>query len=126
MAVPKVVVHRSKEWTVDQPAHEILPTLPMRIALLGPSGAGKTQLIQSMIIDMYRTKSGKSCFSRIYIISPSVHVDPAWIPVNKLCQEMLRQEEKEEQFCFDAFDPGELDKIITTPKSYGCRQERRD
>ena len=62
MSAPKVVVHRSKEWTVDQPVQDILTALPMRIALLGPSGSGKTQLIQSMIIDMYRTKSGKSCF----------------------------------------------------------------
>ena len=116
MAVPKVVVHRSKEWTTDQPAHEILPTLPMRIALLGPSGSGKTQLIQSMIIDMYRTKGGKSCFSRIYIISPSVHVDPAWIPVKEFCQQVLRQDDKEEKYCFDTFDPGELDKIISTHK----------
>ena len=54
--------------------------------------------------------------SRIYIISPSVHVDTAWIPVKKFCLEVLRQDEKEEQFCFDAFDPGELDKIITTHK----------
>ena len=88
----------------------------MRIALLGPSGSGKTQLIQSMIIDVYRTKGDTSCFSRIYIISPSVHVDPAWIPVKKLCEEVLRKDEKEEQFCFDASDPGELDKIITTHK----------
>ena len=114
--MPKVVVHRSKEWTVEQPAHDILPSLPMRIALLGPSGSGKTQLIQSMIIDMYRTKGGKSCFSRIYIISPRSHVDAAWISVNKICQEVLRQDEKEEQICFDAFDPGEFDKIITTHK----------
>ena len=61
----------------------------MRVALLGPSGSGKTQLIQSMIIDMYRTKGGGSCFSRIYIWSPSVHVDAAWIPVKRFCETVL-------------------------------------
>jgi hypothetical protein len=69
-----------------------------------------------MIIDMYRTKAGKSCFSRIYIFSPSVHVDPAWIPVKKFCDEVLRQDDKEEKYCFDTFDSAELDKIITTHK----------
>ena len=116
MSAPKVVVHRSKEWAVDQPVHDILPMSPKRIALLGPSGSGKTQLIQSMIIDMCRTKAGKSCFSRIYIFSPSVHVDTAWMPVKKFCEEVLRQDEKEEKYCFDTFDAGELDKIITTHK----------
>ena len=77
----KVKLHRTKEWSTDQPAHAILPTLPMRVALLGPSGSGKTQLIQPMIIDMYRTKGGGSCFSRVYIWSPSVHMAAAWIPV---------------------------------------------
>ena len=44
MDAPKVKLHRTKEWSTDQPAHEILPSLPMRVALLGPSGSGKTQL----------------------------------------------------------------------------------
>ena len=38
MDPPKVKLHRTKEWSIDQPAHEILPSLPMRVALLGPSG----------------------------------------------------------------------------------------
>ena len=97
MDAPKVKLHRTKEWSTDQPAHEILPSLPMRVALLGPSGSGKTQLIQSMIIDMYRTKGGGSCFSRIYIWSPSVHVDPAWIPVKRFCETVLHQDDNKEK-----------------------------
>jgi GTPase SAR1 family protein len=81
----------------------------MRIALLGPSGSGKTQLIQSMLLDMYRTKGGGSCFARIYIFSPSVLVDPAWIPVRKFCETVLRQDNDKEKFLFDTFDPAELD-----------------
>ena len=88
----------------------------MRVALLGPSGSGKTQLIQSMIIDMYRTKGGGSCFSRIYIWSPSVHVDPAWIPVKRFCETVLRPDDKKEKFLFDTFNPLELDAVITTHK----------
>ena len=42
-----------------------------------------------MIIDMYRTKGG-SCFARIYIWSPSVHLDPAWIAVKRFCETVLR------------------------------------
>ena len=116
MEPPKVKLHRTKEWSTEQPAHEILPSLPMRVALLGPSGSGKTQLIQSMIIDMYRTRGGGSCFSRIYIWSPSVHVDPAWIPVKRFCETVLRQDDEKEKFLFDTFNPLELDAVITTHK----------
>ena len=116
MDAPKVKLHRTKEWSTDQPAHAILPSLPMRVALLGPSGSGKTQLIQSMIIDMYRTKGGGSCFSRIYIWSPSVHVDPAWIPVKRFCETVLHQDDEKEKFLFDTFNPMELDAVITTHK----------
>ena len=77
MDPPKVKLHRSKEWSTEQPAHEILPSLPMGVALLAPSGSGKTQLIQSIIIDMCRAREGGSCFARIYMWSPSVLVDPA-------------------------------------------------
>ena len=55
MDPPKVKLHRTKEWTTEQPVHAILPSLPMRVALLGPSGSVRTPLIQSMIIDMCRT-----------------------------------------------------------------------
>ena len=116
MDAPKVKFHRAKEWSTDQPAHEILPSLPMRVALLGPSGSGKTQLIQSMIIDMYRTKGGGSCFSRVYIWSPSVHVDPAWIPVKRFCETVLHQDDDKEKVLFDTFNPMELDAVITTHK----------
>ena len=114
MDPPKAKLHRTKEWTTEQPAHAILPSLPMRVALLGPSGSGKTQLIQSMIIDMRRTKGGGSCFARIYIWSPPVHMDPAWIPVKRFCETVLHQYNEKEEFLFGTFDPLELDAVITT------------
>ena len=116
MDPPKVKLHRTKEWSAEQPEREILPSLPMRVALLGPSGSGKMQLIQSMIIDMYRTKGGGSCFARIYIWSPSVHVYPAWIPVKRFCETVLHQDNEKEKFLFDTFDPLELDAVIMTHK----------
>ena len=36
MEPPKVKLHRTKEWGTDQPAHDILLSLPMHIAMLGP------------------------------------------------------------------------------------------
>ena len=59
-----------------QSMHAQLPEIPFRASVAAPSGAGKTVLLQSMVLDLYRTPSGKSPFSRIYIWSPSVNVDP--------------------------------------------------
>ena len=90
---PKVVPRKTEKWTSDQPDDEILPSLPARMLLLGPSGSGKSQLIASMCLDFFR-KRGKSCFSRIYIFSPSVLVDGVWKPV--------------------IYNPDDLERVITT------------
>ena len=50
------------------------------ITIDGPSGSGKSILLQNMILDIY-----EKCFSRIYIFSPSINVDyQTWEPVKKL------------------------------------------
>ena len=69
-----------------------------------------------MLLDMYRAMGGGSCFARIYIFSPSVLVDPAWIPVCKFSKTVLRQDNDKEKFLFDTFDPAELDAVISTHK----------
>ena len=53
---PKVVVHNTHEYSTPQPAHRLLPLLPMRAIALGPSGSGKTVFIQSLIVDLMRTR----------------------------------------------------------------------
>jgi GTPase SAR1 family protein len=68
------------EWVSDQSRHGHLPAVPLRMVVAGPSGGGKTVLITSMITDLYRRRDGHSVFKRIFVFSPSVNVDPAWIP----------------------------------------------
>ena len=41
MEPPRVVPKKVKEWTTEQPEAEVLPTLPFRVALLGPSEAAR-------------------------------------------------------------------------------------
>ena len=66
-----------KEHTCKQGHYGyIVPKLPMRSMLVAPSGAGKTVLLISMILDIY-----KGCFSIICLWSPSIYVDNAWKPV---------------------------------------------
>jgi len=68
----------TKEYHSKQSTYDIVPKLPMRSIILGPSGSGKGILLQSMIVDIY-----SKCFARIYIFSPSIDVDSAWKPVKR-------------------------------------------
>ena len=88
--MPKVVPPKGiPEYHSDQSQHEHIPSIPLRAIIAGPSGCGKTMLIVTMITDLYRKKDGKSVFKRVYVFSPSVHADPAWIPVKKFVKDEM-------------------------------------
>ena len=72
---------KTDHYEFTQSRYPQLPEIPFRAIVVAPSGAGKTVLLQSMVLDLYQAKSGNSPFSRIYIWSPSVNVDLAWKPV---------------------------------------------
>ena len=114
--MPKVVPPKGiPEYHSDQSQHDHLPSVPLRAVIAGPSGCGKTLLIVTMITDLYRRKDGKSVFKRIYVFSPSVHADPAWLPVKKFVEEELKVP-KEEQWAWDRYDPLALETLIATQK----------
>ena len=100
----------------DQSRHKHLPKVPLRAVVAGPSGCGKTLLIVTMITDLYRKNNGKSVFERIYVFSPSVHADPAWLPVKKFVEDHLRVP-KEEQWAWDHYDPVALEGLISTQRA---------
>ena len=103
-------------WRSDQPRHAHLPSVPLRMVVAGPSGCGKTMMIVSMITDLYRKKDGHSVFKRIYVFSPSVHVDPCWKPVAKFVSEELKVDSDKEQWAWDRYDPAALQEIIDTQR----------
>ena len=65
-----------KEYEAKQSEYNIVGRLPIRSILLAPSSSGKTVLAQNMILDIH-----KDLFERVYIFSPSVHIDHTWYPV---------------------------------------------
>ena len=107
---PKVVVHNTHEYSTPQPAHSVLPRLPMRAIALGPSGSGKTVFIQSLIVDLMRTRGGGSVFLHIYVWSPSIHMDPVWQTVKDFAKKVLKQDE--EECFFQEFNPADLQGVI--------------
>lgn len=78
--------------------------------IVGPSGSGKTVLLQSMILDIYR-----GLFSRLYIFSPSIHVDYTWVPVKDFIKNEVKIEETDsDKFYYDHYQPDALMNIINT------------
>ena len=81
------------------------------MVVAGPSGCGKTMLIVSMITDLYRKRDNHSVFKMVFVFSPSVNVDPAWLPVKKFVKDHLEVPESE-QWAFDHYDPLAMHRVI--------------
>jgi GTPase SAR1 family protein len=109
MSYPDIKPIKLTSFEVTQSKYSHVSKLPTRSLILGPSGSGKTILLQSMILDIYR-----NCFSRIYMFSPSIHVDHTWRPVIEYIRNNLKQDNDKEKYLFDDYNPSELDNIIQT------------
>jgi superfamily II DNA or RNA helicase len=99
--------HKHPEYNCTQSKHENVPSLPTRMLIVAPSGSGKTVLLVSLILDIY-----PKCFSRIYIFSPTVHVDRQWDVVKDFQKKVMGVDDKREQLYFDEFNGVDLQRII--------------
>ena len=71
----KIQVAKHDQWQTKQPklGDGIVPPTPCRMLVTGPSGSGKTQLLVDMLVRIYA-----GSWERIYVFSPSVHLDSVW------------------------------------------------
>jgi GTPase SAR1 family protein len=124
MQTPTVKPIQLKEYNCKQSKYnDVVPKLPMRSMLVGPSAAGKTVLLTNMILDIYR-----DCFSRIYIWSPSINVDSTWKPVKDYIRDHIKPNEREKIY-FDSYEPSELEQVIKTQQKvidYQKEQKHKD
>ena len=98
------------DYTCKQSKHKHVPTVPLRMVLLAPSGAGKTVLLSNLILNVYR-----DAFERIFVFSPSVDLDSTWKSVKKYQEEHMKVVEKDsEKLYFDNYKPEDLEHIIAT------------
>ena len=109
--VPTIEPIKVKQYEVKQSKYPQCGKLPVRSILLAPSGGGKGVLLQNMILDIYR-----NCFERVYIFSPSIHVDQTWLPVKEYLDKTINLKEDEPPLYYDNYDPESLEKIIDTQK----------
>ena len=109
--IPNIKPIKLKEYEVKQSKYNVVSKLPLRAIILGPSGSGKSILLQNMILDLY-----DKCFKRIYIFSPSINVDyQTWEPVKKMIEKEIINND-DEQFYFDHYDEEALFNIINTQR----------
>ena len=87
----------------------MMPKLPARMLCMASSTGGKTVLIQNLILKIYR-----GSFERIYIFSPSVHVDDTWSAAKKYIRDVMKVDAEKEQLYYEAYDPVALKKIVDT------------
>ena len=108
--IPIIKPVKVQEFQVKQSKYEMVGKLPTRAVICAPSGGGKTVLLQSLILDIYR-----NCFSRIYVFSPSINIDYTWIPVKEFIKNDMKVEETDDdKFYFEHYEPDALQNIITT------------
>ena len=124
MLAPKIQPIQLKEYNCKQSKYnDVVPKLPMRSMLVGPSGGGKTVLLTNMILDIYR-----DCFSRVYVWSPSINVDSTWKPVKDYFQNHIKPNDIEKMY-FDSHEPSELEQVIKTQQKvidYQKEQKHKD
>ena len=91
---------KTPSYPVKQPRYSNLMALPARIVCCSPSGGGKSTAVVNLLTDGFR-----GCFSAIYVFSHSIHIDPSWLPVKKMIQDMKTGA------CYDTFEDSTLQEI---------------
>ena len=121
MNTPIVKPINVKEYDFKQSKYEVAPKLPASMIISAPSGFGKTILLQSLILDIYR-----NCFARIYVFSPSINVDSIWTPVKKYIKDEMKVDTEKEQCFFEEYIASDLQKIIERHHKVIEHQKKND
>lgn len=92
---------------MDNDLHHVMPKLPIRMIVAGPSGAGKGVLVSDLLLKHYRGQ-----FSKIYYFSASATLDDNLKPLQKYCQKELGQDPEKDPCLYDTWDEAALENIL--------------
>ena len=106
---PKIEPIIVKQYEFKQSPYPQADKLPFRSIIVSASQGGKGILIQNLVLKIY-----KGCFERIYIVSPTAHIDEAYKEIIKYIEKELKVDNKKEQYLFDEYNPDSLTHIIDT------------
>ena len=117
MVTAEIKPHATTKYTYRQSKFANVPELPMRAILVAPSGGGKTTLLVSLILDVYR-----HCWKRIYVFSPTAMLDDSWLPISEYCENVLHQDEP---CLYDSYSEGTLQSLIKKHHTITSMAKRR-
>ena len=109
LSPPKIEPINVKQYEFKQSPYPQADKLPFRSIVVSASQGGKGILIQNLILKIYR-----GCFERIYIVSPTAHIDEAYKEMIKYIEKELKIDNKKEQYLFDEYNAEALEHIIDT------------
>ena len=107
LSPPKIEPINVKQYEFKQSPYPQADKLPFRSIVVSASQGGKGILIQNLILKIYR-----GYFERIYIVSPTAHIDEAYKEVIKYIEKELKIDNKKEQYLFDEYNAEALEHII--------------
>ena len=90
--------------------------IPMRAMICAPGSGGKTTMLSRLILDKDKFRG---VWDKIIIFSRSCVVDDAWGPVKRYIEDVLGQDPRKEQYCFEEWDEAALQEIIDNAKKVG-------
>ena len=105
--VPIIEPINVRQLEFKQFKYEHADKLPFRSIVVSASQGGKGILIQNLILKVYR-----GCVERIYIVSPTAHIDEGYREVIKYIEDELEVNKENEPCLFDEYDAPSLKKII--------------
>ena len=102
--------YKTKEYNSRQSRHDHVGKLPARQIFAAPSGVGKTVTLTNLILNVYR-----DCFEKIFIFSPTIHLDNNWDTVKDYISNKLKINHTEDDpVYFDTFNEEQMKNIIDT------------
>ena len=112
--MPEVKPLKLPKYKIAQsPTAMLQGAIPMRSMICTPGSGGKTTLISRLVLDRDKFRG---VWDRIYIFSRSCKLDDVWAPVRKFIENVLGQDPRREEYCFEEWDEHALQQIIDNAK----------
>jgi hypothetical protein len=102
----EVKVPNVPKYHCKQSDFEGVPKLPARAIVVMPGGGGKTVLLVNLL-----TRGWRGCFERIYVVSPTIHLDRSWDVVKAYQRDVMKVNPREQTY-WEEWDEPAMQAIL--------------